>query len=286
VTPWSAQTTTQMLKAHAYLPPRPLPRVEGVPFEVAEVCGRCLAKDPADRPPAGEVAAILSGAAGAASAPRPPAPDPPTGRAAGPTAGSAGGRPTVGGGAIRPVVLAVLVAVVVAGLALASLRLFGAPSDRPGSAYPPPGVGIPVLEPPSFPASTDGSGGPGGAGPSGPGGAQDGSGAGAGVGASAGPPAGTAAGTGGGTVAPPDGPGATEKPKPGRRSVDTTGGGAVVECNGTLARLVGWSPADGYETQAIQPGPGPWVQVKFRAGNNIVSIQAGCVNGVPDVTVR
>jgi hypothetical protein len=43
--------------------------------------------------------------------------------------------------------------------------------------------------------------------------------------------------------------------------------------------------SDGYETQAVQPGPNPSVQVKFRARNNLVGIQARCVNGVPDITV-
>jgi hypothetical protein len=68
--------------------------------------------------------------------------------------------------------------------------------------------------------------------------------------------------------------------------VDTAGGSAEVECAGTIARLVNWTPAEGYETQAVQPGPNPSVQVKFRAGNNLVSIQAKCVNGAPDITVR
>jgi hypothetical protein len=32
-----------------------------------------------------------------------------------------------------------------------------------------------------------------------------------------------------------------------------------------IARLISWTPADGYETQTVQPGPNPSVQVKFRA---------------------
>jgi serine/threonine protein kinase len=77
-TPWSTQTTTQMLKAHAYLPPRRLPTINRVPAAVAGLCDRCLAKDPADRPPATEVAAVLTSAARTAP-PRPVAPDLPTG---------------------------------------------------------------------------------------------------------------------------------------------------------------------------------------------------------------
>jgi hypothetical protein len=67
--------------------------------------------------------------------------------------------------------------------------------------------------------------------------------------------------------------------------VGTVGGSAVVECTGAVARLVTWAPADGYETQLVQPGPNPSVQVMFRAGNRHVSIRARCVNDVPDVTV-
>jgi eukaryotic-like serine/threonine-protein kinase len=44
--PWAAETTTQMLRAHTYAEPDPLPQVDGVPAEVADLCGRCLAKDP------------------------------------------------------------------------------------------------------------------------------------------------------------------------------------------------------------------------------------------------
>ncbi|WP_460849923.1 serine/threonine-protein kinase, partial [Phytohabitans suffuscus] len=62
--PWAAETTTQMLRAHTYAEPDPLPPVTGVPPEIAVLCGRCLAKDPADRPTAAELADVLAGAAG------------------------------------------------------------------------------------------------------------------------------------------------------------------------------------------------------------------------------
>ncbi|MEJ3745685.1 serine/threonine-protein kinase, partial [Actinomycetes bacterium KLBMP 9797] len=47
--PWDAETTTQMLAAHVYIEPSPLPRIAGVPSQVADVYRRCLAKNPADR---------------------------------------------------------------------------------------------------------------------------------------------------------------------------------------------------------------------------------------------
>ncbi|HYN95746.1 MAG TPA: serine/threonine-protein kinase, partial [Pilimelia sp.] len=62
--PWHAATTTQMLKAHRYVEPEPLPAVDGLPAEVADLCARCLAKDPADRPTSTELARTLAAAAG------------------------------------------------------------------------------------------------------------------------------------------------------------------------------------------------------------------------------
>jgi serine/threonine-protein kinase len=315
-TPWSAQTTTQMIKAHAYLPPLPLPSVEGVPVEVADLCTRCLAKDPVDRPSAMTVAAVLAGAARTAPTPRPAAPD----RAAAPAPESAastpqgpestGHRPPQGPESTghrtppptapaalaarrrRMAALAAVVATLVAGLFFISPRLFDPPSGlqaatdrRPGNA----GTALPGV--PSFPAPGGGSGtapgGPGGGGlGTGPGGGQDASGTGAGVGAPGAPPVGTATEQPGGGATPPAATGTPAPPDPVRRSVDSAGGSAVVECSGTLARLISWTPAAGYETQAVQPGPNPSVQVKFRADSNLVSIQAQCVNGVPDITVR
>jgi eukaryotic-like serine/threonine-protein kinase len=64
--PWAAQTLTQMLNAHRHVEPDPMPPVDGLPPEVAALCERCLAKDPADRPTseqaARELMEILGGA--------------------------------------------------------------------------------------------------------------------------------------------------------------------------------------------------------------------------------
>ncbi|MFF4812337.1 serine/threonine-protein kinase [Micromonospora chersina] len=65
--PWQASTTTQMLRAHMYNEPDPMPPVVGLPDEVAELVRRCLAKRPADRPATAEVARTLAEAAGIAA---------------------------------------------------------------------------------------------------------------------------------------------------------------------------------------------------------------------------
>ncbi|MEW2375725.1 serine/threonine-protein kinase [Micromonospora sp. NPDC047812] len=62
--PWQASTTTQMLRAHMYNEPEPMPPVPGLPDEVRELVSRCLAKRPGDRPATTEVARTLAEAAG------------------------------------------------------------------------------------------------------------------------------------------------------------------------------------------------------------------------------
>ena len=64
--PWPAENTAEALRAHLYADPEPLPPLPGLPDEVAALCLRCLAKDPADRPPAAEMATALALAAGRA----------------------------------------------------------------------------------------------------------------------------------------------------------------------------------------------------------------------------
>ncbi|MEH1126506.1 serine/threonine-protein kinase [Micromonospora sp. CPCC 206061] len=58
--PWHVASMTDMLRAHRYAEPIPLPPVDGLPAEVAELCERCLAKDPDERPTSAEVADALA----------------------------------------------------------------------------------------------------------------------------------------------------------------------------------------------------------------------------------
>ncbi|GAB1644883.1 hypothetical protein KRMM14A1259_53060 [Krasilnikovia sp. MM14-A1259] len=58
--PWPAETTTEALRAHLFADPEPVPRLPGMPEEVAVLCLRCLAKDPLDRPAAAYVAHALA----------------------------------------------------------------------------------------------------------------------------------------------------------------------------------------------------------------------------------
>ncbi|MEH1102206.1 serine/threonine-protein kinase [Micromonospora sp. CPCC 205561] len=56
--PYRGDTATQLLGVRRRQPPAPLPEIEGLPPEVAELCADCLADDPADRPTS-LVAALL-----------------------------------------------------------------------------------------------------------------------------------------------------------------------------------------------------------------------------------
>jgi serine/threonine-protein kinase len=62
--PWSSETTTQMLTAHIYVEPAPLLPMYQVPDYVTALCNRCLDKDPTQRPSAREAAALLAHGAG------------------------------------------------------------------------------------------------------------------------------------------------------------------------------------------------------------------------------
>jgi serine/threonine-protein kinase len=62
--PWPAGNTAQALRAHLFADPEPVPSLPGMPVEVADLCLRCLAKQPEDRPDAAVVAEALAALAG------------------------------------------------------------------------------------------------------------------------------------------------------------------------------------------------------------------------------
>jgi serine/threonine protein kinase len=58
--PYHAGTATQLLGARRRQPPDPLPEIDGLPPEVAELCDSCLADDPAQRPTSLMAALLLA----------------------------------------------------------------------------------------------------------------------------------------------------------------------------------------------------------------------------------
>lgn len=79
--PWSAATTEDLLNAHLFAPPTPL-SVDGLPVDLAAIVMDALAKDPAGRPAAGELATAMRAARVDATAPLITAIPPILGRAA------------------------------------------------------------------------------------------------------------------------------------------------------------------------------------------------------------
>lgn len=57
--PFEAEDAGKLIRAHRDLPPPPLPAVSGMPAIVADLCRSCLAKDPASRPAAADLAHSL-----------------------------------------------------------------------------------------------------------------------------------------------------------------------------------------------------------------------------------
>lgn len=77
--PWPP-ATSQRLTDHLYAPPAELPPIDGLPPEIAELCLRCMAKSPDDRPTSAELAAELAADLGLLTVPQtlaaaPTAPD-------------------------------------------------------------------------------------------------------------------------------------------------------------------------------------------------------------------
>ncbi|SCG50951.1 protein kinase domain-containing protein [Micromonospora inositola] len=62
--PWTANSNAEMLEAHAFLEPAPLPRVPGLPPIVRDLVRRSLLKEPTQRPDSHEAAVTLAYAAG------------------------------------------------------------------------------------------------------------------------------------------------------------------------------------------------------------------------------
>jgi serine/threonine-protein kinase len=289
--PWSAETSTQMLTAQICIEPAPLPALPDVPGEVADLCRRCLDKEPANRPTAREVAAVLADAAGVrtvddelarAFATPAPAGGSPTGPVRDAAAGG-GAAATIGPrrrGRRAAVAAAVAVAAVVAGMG--TWLLLAWDPDRPGTAEAgrqPPRAAQPASTGPrevrASPSTATSAGTPGQ--PQTPG-----------NGPNAAPVPGTAAPSAGATLpaTPTSPPSPTPKPtQPQPRSLTSAGGTVEATCTADgLARLLSWTPARSYKVDRVDAGPAASATAVFRHGNNTVQMTITCTDGVPSAT--
>jgi serine/threonine-protein kinase len=284
--PWTVESTTQMLTAHVYVEPAPLPPLPGVPAAVIDLVHRCLRKNPADRPSAAEAAAALADVAVEGPAVTGAGPD---ARAEERASGNPPEAPGRGGARKRRVVIALVAVVVV--LAAAGLIRSMLPSSGSGGRADPAVPGTSAAQPP--PASGSGPGDPTAAGAApgrGPvpgaapppgstivpagrsGGVQD---------------SGVAPATDGGTTATPSTTGvpAASVPATQTKTLSSSAGTVQATCSGGKARLTSWTAKDPYEVESANPGPALTTAVVFAHGLSRIRMTVTCVAGTPTAVV-
>ena len=319
--PWSVETTTQMLRAHVYQEPVPLPALPGVPDAIADLVTACLAKNPADRPGAAEASGALGDAAEAASAAQP---DPvrETGRdhrvgavdatgdtsdrfqdstelirrpALGPSGrGDGHGAPDDGAGVVPPwwKRRKVLAAAGVAAL------LIALPALRPDRDAAPQAAPGPAAPPTASPAVTKSR--PGAAGAPRPAAMPTGSGRRSGPSGSASAPQppqisapSSAPSSLPGSVAPsvtssePAAKPSTAAPPPAPEGtrLESPGGFVVARCGEDGAELTAWEPKEGFSVERADPGPALTTAVVFAGDLMRFRMTVTCFAGRPSAVV-
>ena len=282
--PWTVESTTQMLKAHVYIEPAPLPPLPGVPAAVADLVQRCLRKDPAERPSDGQAAAVLAEAAEMEVRAR-PAPPVPEQRHADPSERVAEAtRPNQ-----RRTVLALVgVVVVLVGGLLWTLLPSSRPADRPSRAEPattsprPPSAAGPATA--GTTAAAAGGTAPAAAGI--PGATVRTTGAAAAAGTTV---RGTATVTDPGTPTPPPtrspGSSGSSAPAAGSRTLSSSAGTVEASCSGGRAHLTSWTAKRPYHVESATAGPALTTAVVFAHGLSRIRMTVTCVAGTPTAVV-
>ncbi|WP_189328658.1 serine/threonine-protein kinase [Actinoplanes ianthinogenes] len=277
--PWTVETTTQMLSAHMYVEPMPLPELPGVPDAVADLVDRCLAKEPADRPDAAEVSAVLADAVEASVVVvREPAPT----RFDEETEAIAAARLPVpvrvpAARKRRRLVLAGVLAALLISAAAWGLTRSGEPRSTPVNAAPP--------------ATRDGTAPPGAA-PASPGGTPTPTGTrlsqrpAAALSPIGSVPAAAPSATPSSAPAPSlSGGGAAPSSAPGGTRLESKGGVVYAICESGNALLLDWQPAEGFEVERADPGPGLTPSVVFAGVVNRYRMSVTCFAGKPSAVV-
>jgi hypothetical protein len=282
--PWAVDSTTQMLSAHVYVEPAPLPRLGEVPPQVTDLVNRSLRKDPGDRPTAAEMAETLDRAAAeaaetlgraAAEVAEPPAP------AAAPEEPVApvpqrSKRPLLVMGVAAAIIAAVLVWV---GLpdgpdgatdvapappsSIAGRSATGAAPDGPAPTGTRPAVAPPPGPTRAVPTATSSAGAP------------------------APPPGATDEPAAPTTEPAPTAEPSTAEPITGVRTFTSSGGSIEARCDSAgKAELVSWEPADSYRVNRVDEGPALTAAIVFQQGAKGASrirMTVTCVAGTPTV---
>jgi serine/threonine-protein kinase len=292
------ETVTGMLRAHVYVEPAPLPALPEVPVKVADLCRSCLRKDPADRPSAREVAAVLARAAGIrivddelahSLAPPPVDGEPSSVLVPRPASGVGIPGPSRRRRALILATAATAVAVAVAGTVFwfadptgsglgrraAEPSLTGqpsvdgeppatAPDATSGAPSAPAGPNTPIIGVPVGPAGASGPGATGAVPTGQPGGVP--------LDASPTPP----------TSTPPTSP---DPPPAVEETLSSDGGSVRATCtSGGDAWLLSWTATRPYRVEQVDPGPSQTTTAAFRHGNRTVRMTITCTDGVPSTS--
>jgi phage tail protein X len=73
----------------------------------------------------------------------------------------------------------------------------------------------------------------------------------------------------------------TSAPRTVERGFTSRGGSVVARCTGGQVYLASWSPAPGYHAEHVERGPAESARLTFESGNRQVTVEVGCVAGVP-----
>ncbi|WP_203932160.1 serine/threonine-protein kinase [Virgisporangium ochraceum] len=311
--PWPAESTTQMLVAHMYTEPEPLPPLTGLPSDVIAACEACLLKEPADRPPAADVADILTAAAATISVDLTPVPVTRPGSRSGSRSGGRllgagsgagpfgagpfgarpfGARPFGGRGPRRRARLVTMAAAAIAVILVAAVAAanVGADDADRRTAGPSTGGEVPTAGQPTGSSSAGGSGVGGTAPPNATANTPPNGGAPLPNGAL--PPIGTqtppAPVPGTPTTGPYNQPGPTETDPPDpqwqERSASEYGNSVTVRCVGEVAQIVAYNAAAGWNVTRVNPGPAEQVNIRFETGTSgRVTFKSRCNNGIPRI---
>ena len=65
------------------------------------------------------------------------------------------------------------------------------------------------------------------------------------------------------------------------RVLDTPGGTIIARCRAGQATLLSWSPAQGYDSEHIRPGPAPTATLTFDGPDTETRVRVTCPTGTP-----
>jgi hypothetical protein len=73
--------------------------------------------------------------------------------------------------------------------------------------------------------------------------------------------------------------------RPVERRLSTASGDVLARCEGSTVYLVSWSPAQGYQVDEVDRGPGRFAMVVFEAGLLRRAVHVACSAGTPALVV-